>query len=423
MPANFLNGLTGKLAANWIANLLTPAFIFWSGGLGAWVWKFGWTPLEQWFVEFPESIKFTLLVTGFLIVTVSAATIQLFDLLVIRFLEGYWTRSLTPFKIWFSRRHLRKQRLISYRLQCLNRKIDPGLTVKEIARYWESYWPLWLRPIRRTVSSNRYSLLSWASLLSKKEKPFQQQLVRPYRYRNLMETRESLGKLRKRHQVLKQKFKETYAISSLTFEEWNEYENIRVFFKERRRRHKGLTAQESNDYAVLEGQLKLYPAQPNSMMPTRLGNILRAAESRPRAKYGLDTIICWPVLWLVLPDGVKVELMQARASLDRSVRLWSWSILFTVWSIWAWWAFPIGILTASFVYKFWILSAATSYGQLLEATFDSHRMEIYKVLKVKFTTAISEEKKFGTEITNYLWRGSLGTTLKFDSSGDNENEQ
>jgi hypothetical protein len=52
-------------------------------------------------------------------------------------------------------------------------------------------------------------------------------------------------------------------------------------------------------------------------MPTRFGDILRAAEFRPRDKYGLDTTVCWYPLWLLLPAEVKQEISQARLELDR----------------------------------------------------------------------------------------------------------
>lgn len=67
-----------------------------------------------------------------------------------------------------------------------------------------------------------------------------------------------------------------------------------------------------------------FPSQPNRLMPTKLGNILRAAESRPYDKYGLDAVICWSRLWLLLPDGVKKELQEARSNLNTAARFWLW---------------------------------------------------------------------------------------------------
>ena len=56
MPTKFLESLGGKLAENWAANILTPAFVFWIGGLLAWVLRFGQKPLEDWLKQQPESL-------------------------------------------------------------------------------------------------------------------------------------------------------------------------------------------------------------------------------------------------------------------------------------------------------------------------------------------------------------------------------
>jgi hypothetical protein len=106
---------------------------------------------------------------------------------------------------------------------------------------------------------------------------------------------------------------------------------------------------------------------------------LRAAERRPRDHYGLDAIICWPRLWLLLPDSTKKELQAARDELNNSARLVLWSLLFLIWSIWAWWATPLGIFSALLAYR-WSLEAAEVYASLIEATFDLYRALLYQAL-------------------------------------------
>jgi hypothetical protein len=97
--------------------------------------------------------------------------------------------------------------------------------------------------------------------------------------------------------------------------------------------------------------LRQYPTQEHDILPTRLGNILRAAERRPRDRYGLDAIICWPRLWLLPPEPAKQELQAARAELNNSARLVLWSLLFLVWSIWAKWATLLGLLSVLLAYR------------------------------------------------------------------------
>jgi hypothetical protein len=63
----------------------------------------------------------------------------------------------------------------------------------------------------------------------------------------------------------------------------------------------------------LDMALERYPGPQALFMPTRFGNILRAAEQKIEARYGLNGVILWPRLWLVLPDAAKSELTAARS--------------------------------------------------------------------------------------------------------------
>ncbi|MEH2214062.1 hypothetical protein [Nostoc sp.] len=293
MPTKFLESLGGKLAENWAANILTPAFVFWIGGLLAWVFRFGRRPLEDWLKQQPESLLIAVMVTGLLMIAVSAFVVQKFDLSVLRFLEGYWSRWLQPLRRW----------MIQQQEHDFKRKDK-----------------------------------RWQTLADKKEK-----------------------------QVI--------------------------------------TNEELEEYVTLDGQLMQFPSQFNRLMPTKLGNILRAAESRPYDKYGLDAVICWSRLWLVLPDGVKKELQEARSSLNTAARFWLWSLLFIVWIVWAWWAVPAALLGLIFAY-YWTVDAAGVYCSLLESAFDLYRLELYKSLRWPIPINPKQEQESGKQLTIYLLRGS-----------------
>ena len=115
-------------------------------------------------------------------------------------------------------------------------------------------------------------------------------------------------------------------------------------------------------------------------MPTKLGDILRAAEYRPGEKYGLDAVICWYALWLLLPADVKTELVQARTTLDNAARGWLWGALFLVWTPWSWWAIPVGVLIPALTYYVGILGAATLFGELMVTAYDLYRFKLYDSL-------------------------------------------
>lgn len=305
MPTKLLESLGGKLVDQWAANLLTPAFAFWLGGLVAWLQTFGWSALEAWFTHLVEPLQIAVLVAGLLLIAATAFAVQQFDLTVLRLFEGYW--------------------------------------------------PTWMKPLKRRL---------------------------------LKRQRQVFNRLDQRWQALAIK-----------------------------RDQSGLTPEEQEELVAIDWQLRQFPSQLDRLMPMQLGNVLRAAESRPGEKYGLDAVICWSRLWLVLPDGVKKELQEARSQLNTAAQIWSWGMLFSLWTIWAWWALPLGLLFAWFAHR-WMLEAAATYGDLLESAFDLHRLALYQSLRWPLPTHPAEEKLFGQQITEYLWRGSDRSTPTFLPPGE-----
>jgi len=172
-----------------------------------------------------------------------------------------------------------------------------------------------------------------------------------------------------------------------------------------------LTAEEEYDLRYLDWKLHYVPDTKEELMPTKLGNTLRAAELNSADNYGLDAIVCWRRLWLLLPEDVKKELTDARADLDMGVRVFIWGGLFLIWLIWApaWWIFLIllalSISAVTFSYFFMMIGAAEIYGSLLESTFDLYRSSLYKSLRWPSPSKPSEEKSSGESLTAYLWRG------------------
>ena len=65
-------------------------------------------------------------------------------------------------------------------------------------------------------------------------------------------------------------------------------------------------------------RLATYPAQ--HLMPTRLGNALRAAEERAGQRYDADTVAAWPRLYPYLSSRLADTLAGLRNQLDLSAR-------------------------------------------------------------------------------------------------------
>jgi hypothetical protein len=148
------------------------------------------------------------------------------------------------------------------------------------------------------------------------------------------------------------------------------------------------------------------PVQKEDLLPTALGNTLRARERSPERKYGLDAVICWPRLWPLLPEIVRTDLTNTRASLDRVVELWFWGLLFLVWTVWTPWAALISLLWMVMIYGM-ARQAAMAYGDLLESAFDLHRLCLYDAIGWSRPAALKEEKEQGKHLTEFLWRGTI----------------
>lgn len=326
MTAKVMESFGGKLAEQWVATLLTPAFIFWLGGVLTAIQGLGWNRLITQYTAYPEPLQIAILVGALCIVAATAFTVQRFDTPIIRFLEGYW-------------------------------------------------YP-WLRPIRQARITHYHQ--------------HKQVLIQQSQTLRTLEAQQKA-----RFQALKTII-ETQGATSLTPTERDEYRQLNE--------HLLTPAQQET---LVRIRLALHNLPPNTdLMPTRLGNILRTAERRPLEKYGLDAIICWSRLWLLLPETVKKDLQDARADLNNAARLWLWSILFLVWAaLGAWWAIPLGILSALFAYYNWAIAAATTYGDLIEASFDLHRQLLYQALGWKKPDDPNEERRVGQQLTDYLWRG------------------
>ncbi|MFI0980865.1 hypothetical protein ACH4SP_28125 [Streptomyces sp. NPDC021093] len=172
------------------------------------------------------------------------------------------------------------------------------------------------------------------------------------------------------------------------------------------------TPEQRARYTRVDRRLRRLPTGPR-LLPTRLGNVLRAAETRPIDKYGLDAVVVWPHLWLLLPDAPRSELAAARRSLDASVGACVWGILFTAFTPWTLWALPIGLAVALAATFVWAPAKAEVFADLLEASFDLHRGALYTQLRWPLPDNPADERIKGRRITTYLMRGLDGASPTF----------
>lgn len=170
------------------------------------------------------------------------------------------------------------------------------------------------------------------------------------------------------------------------------------------RRRTALTADERAEYAWLNQWRMGVPADPADRMPTRLGDVLKAAESRPRHRYGLEATVCWPRLWMVMPDTARVEVTAARVRLDEGAALWLWSLFFGIWTIFTWWALVVALVGMVVGYRVALVGSAI-FGLMVQTCFDLHRDDLYAAVGHDQPTDPTQERAAGRRLTAYLERG------------------
>ncbi|MCZ4510745.1 hypothetical protein O3Q52_21645 [Streptomyces sp. ActVer] len=172
------------------------------------------------------------------------------------------------------------------------------------------------------------------------------------------------------------------------------------------------TPAQRDEYVRMDLTLRRIPGGPQ-VMPTRIGNVLRAGETRPIDKYGLDAVVVWPHLWLLLPDTARGELAAARKALDSSVSGCVWGLLFVAFTPLTPWALPVGLGFAVVAAKLWIPGRAENFADLVEACFDLYRSDLYGRLRWPLPMNPAAERSSGREITKYLLRGLGGPSPAF----------
>jgi len=173
------------------------------------------------------------------------------------------------------------------------------------------------------------------------------------------------------------------------------------------------TPDELSTFARLERARRRRPNAPSRYMPTRIGNILRAAETRPADKYGLDAVVLWPRLWLVLPDSTRSELFDARYALNSAISAGIWGVFFCFFAPLTFWAIPVGIAIAVGAVTVWAPARAEAFGELVEASYDLYRGDLYRQLRWPLPADPKDELAQGESLTSYLWRGSDNPSPKF----------
>lgn len=173
------------------------------------------------------------------------------------------------------------------------------------------------------------------------------------------------------------------------------------------------TPQEANEIHV--EQLTFYPPPTHldKMMPTRLGNILRAAEVYPYDRYGIDAAVIWPRLRPLLKPEAMALLEDRKTTMAFMLSMSLLSAAFSL--VWC----PVLALSSNRWDLFllcalgWPLAwacyagavqSAVAYGEQLRATFDLYRHDLLKALGRPAPPDGEAERKEWLRLVRFFYR-------------------
>jgi hypothetical protein len=172
-------------------------------------------------------------------------------------------------------------------------------------------------------------------------------------------------------------------------------------------------------------RLTKFPDSGDLVLPTRLGNVVRAFERYPSTQYEIDAIAFWPRLISVLPSGYSSAIDDARTSFVFLLNLAYITAVLAVTTLAAG-LFHLpsdllqGVFLPTFVFglsshRFYVLAvgAAASWGDMVKGAFDLYRWELLKQLGYEQRPLTrADERKLWKQITQQVLFGDKQVDLK-----------
>lgn len=162
------------------------------------------------------------------------------------------------------------------------------------------------------------------------------------------------------------------------------------------------------------------PTQPDEVMPTRLGNVLKNAELHARDRYDIDAVLVWPRLFPLLPEANTVTAAQSDVAMLLTVALCAAAFAVAgggsvVVAGGPWWLFLAclwgGVALAWLTYRA-AVTAATAYGETVKVAFDVYRGELRRHLGA----ADGDEQEYWRRLGLLWYRNTPGAAAR-ESAG------
>lgn len=167
-------------------------------------------------------------------------------------------------------------------------------------------------------------------------------------------------------------------------------------------------AGELEEAGYLGRRLARYPADPAQMLPTLLGNTLRAGERNAGERYGLDTVRAWSRLYYLLPEPFQRDVADLHGQVDGAARLTvalglAGAAAVPVMAPHGWWNLTGAALLvlAVLAYRGGV-AAAAGLGTVLSACFDLNRFALTEGMRLPPPKNTAEEHLVNARLDAFL---------------------
>jgi len=170
------------------------------------------------------------------------------------------------------------------------------------------------------------------------------------------------------------------------------------------------TAERRRSAATAAQLRRVYPP-PEDLLPNRLGNALRAGQSRAGRRYGLEAAVLWPRIYPLLPQRVAGMIDDQRDQLDLCAHFCGVFLSATLITagllaphgVWLILTIPT-LLLALLCYQA-AVAAAVLFGELLEVAFDLHRFDLLRALHLPLPIDRDGERQTNQLLSRFLLQG------------------
>lgn len=178
-----------------------------------------------------------------------------------------------------------------------------------------------------------------------------------------------------------------------------------------------------------------FPPSEDEILPTKFGNILKAAETYPMSRYRIDSVPVWPRLIHAMPDSyyAKVDDINNQLSflmnctvlaIFYSLITLSVSLYFVITSLinanalpilaWVYFGLFIGALGIAIIFLRASELVVTDYGLLIRSSFDLFRRELLRKLELAPPLTLTAEQNLWEDVCAFMNIGDMGGKIKLD---------